>query len=262
MPPSGGIWNWLKPRRHRERAAVPTHTPHPPFVIIAAISHDSTATQPFPKHPTTIPQPRHNHPSCRIQERFRHNHTTSVILQLQPQNSAADSPRIKVLYTRSAVECAGDCGGRGRTRPRDSRPRRGRRAGQRLMRRAFAKAGRCGTFAVHRPRRCRVAASRSLPCPRRPDPYPRRKDRDSSYVIPIAADLPRCHSPYLENKCSSLSMPSAADLPRLFQHPPGNSRVAWPLPDSEVILVVDIAGIPVKRAFRGVCHHPDSLHVK
>ena len=40
-----------------------------------------------------------------------------------------------------------------------------------------------GAFAAHRPRRCRVAASRSLPCPRRHAPYPRRKDRDSSYVI-------------------------------------------------------------------------------
>ena len=112
----------------------------------------------FFTHPTTTLQLRLNHPSWRIQERFRHNHPTSVILQLQPQNSAADSPRIKVLYTRSAVECAGDCGGRGRTRPRDSRPRRGRRAGRRLKRRAFAKAGRCGTFAAHRPRRCRAAA--------------------------------------------------------------------------------------------------------
>ena len=28
--------------------------------------------------------PRHNQPSCRIKERFRRNHPTSVILQLQP----------------------------------------------------------------------------------------------------------------------------------------------------------------------------------
>ena len=123
----------------------------------------------------------------------------------------------------------------------------GRRAGRRLKRRAFA---------AHRPRRCRVAASRSLPCPRRPAPYPRRKDRDSSYVIPIAADLPRRHSPYLENKCSSLSMPSAADLSRPFQRPPGNSRFAWFLPAFEVIQRVEIAESPVKRAFRGVCPHP------
>ena len=34
----------------------------------------------------------------------------------------------------------------------------------------------------------------------------------------------------------------------------GNSRFAGFLPDSEVILVVDIAEIPEKRAFRGVCH--------
>ena len=59
--------------------------------------------QPSNNHTPTITQPRLNHPSCRIQERFRHNHLTFVILQLQPQNSAAELPRIKVLYTRSAV---------------------------------------------------------------------------------------------------------------------------------------------------------------
>jgi hypothetical protein len=40
------------------------------------------------------------------------------------------------------------------------------------------------------------------------------------------------------------------------QSPPCNSRVAGLLPDSEVILVVDIAEIPEKRAFRGVCPPP------
>ena len=51
----------------------------------------------------------------------------------------------------------------------------------------------------------------------------------------------------------SLSMPSAADLSRPFQRPPGNSRVAWLLLDSEVIQRVEIAESPVKRAFRGAC---------
>ena len=37
----------------------------------------------------------------------------------------------------------------------------------------------CKRSAAHRPRRCRAAASRSLPCPRRPAPYPRRKDKGS-----------------------------------------------------------------------------------
>ena len=43
---------------------------------------------------------------------------------------------------------------------------------------------------------CRTTADASSFCesPRRPAPYPRRKDRDSSYVIPIAADLPRCRA--------------------------------------------------------------------
>ena len=47
-------------------------------------------------------------------------------------------------------------------------------------------------------------------------------------------------------------------MTRLFQRQPGNSRFAGLLPDSEVILVVDIAEIPEKRAFRGVC--PSSVH--
>ena len=34
---------------------------------------------------STATQPRLNHPSCRIQERFRHNHPTFVILQLRQQ---------------------------------------------------------------------------------------------------------------------------------------------------------------------------------
>jgi len=52
-------------------------------------------------------------------------------------------------------------------------------------------------------------------------------------------------------------MPSAADLPRPFLRPPGNSRFAGLLPDSEVIQRVEIAESPVKRAFRGVCPPPD-----
>ena len=43
---------------------------------------------------------------------------------------------------------------------------------------------------------------------------------------------------------------------RLFQRIAGNSHFAGLLPDSEVILVVDIAEIPEKLAFRGVCPHP------
>jgi hypothetical protein len=46
-----------------------------------------------------------------------------------------------------------------------------------------------------------------------------------------------------------------------FSAPPGNSRFAGLLPDSEVILVVDIAEIPEKRAFRGVCPHPVYFHL-
>ena len=42
-------------------------------------------------------------------------------------------------------------------------------------------------------------------------------------------------------------------LPRLSKSPPGNSRFAGPLPDSEVIQRVEIAGNPEKRALRGVC---------
>ena len=97
----------------------------------------------FFNHPTTTLQLRLNHPSWRIQERFRHNHPTSVILQLQPQNSAADSPRIKVL-------CSGSGGGGGegralrdRTLPRDWRIRRGNRGELRPWRRAFARGERC-----------------------------------------------------------------------------------------------------------------------
>ena len=46
-------------------------------------------------------------------------------------------------------------------------------------------------------------------------------------------------------------------MTRLFQRQPGNSRLARFIPASEVILVVDIAEIPVKRALRGVCPLPD-----
>ena len=42
-------------------------------------------------------------------------------------------------------------------------------------------------------------------------------------------------------------------MPRLFQRPPGNSRFVGPLPDSEIILRVEIAESPVKCAFCGVC---------
>ena len=51
-------------------------------------------------------------------------------------------------------------------------------------------------------------------------------------------------------------MPSAADLPRHFQRPPGNSRFAGYLLDSEVIQRGGIAESPVKCAFRGVCPSP------
>ena len=65
----------------------------------------------------------------------------------------------------------------------------------------------CRRSAARRPRKDRISASRSLPCPRRPAPYPRRKDRDSSYVIPIAADLHRSTSCDLaaqgSSRCSS-----------------------------------------------------------
>ena len=43
-----------------------------------------------------------------------------------------------------------------------------------------------------------------------------------------------------------------AAMPRSLQRPPGNSRFAGLLPDSEVIQRVEIAESPVKRAFRGV----------
>ena len=45
-------------------------------------------------------------------------------------------------------------------------------------------------------------------------------------------------------------------MPRLLRSSPGNIRFAVLLPDFEVILVVDIAEIPEKRAFRGVRPHP------
>ena len=92
--------------------------------------------------------------------------------------------------------------------------------------------GRCGTFAAHPPRRCRAAASRSSPCPRRPAPYPRRKDRDSSYVIPIAADLHRstllrkaprvvrlARLPHIGHApaCASFGSPSARFPPKGFR---------------------------------------------
>ena len=44
-----------------------------------------------------------------------------------------------------------------------------------------------------------------------------------------------------------------APMPRLLRSSPGNSRVAWPLPGSEVIQRVEIAESPVKCAFCGVC---------
>ena len=47
-----------------------------------------------------------------------------------------------------------------------------------------------------------------------------------------------------------------AAMPRLLQRPPGNSRFAGLLPDSEVIQRVEIVESPVKRALRGVCPHP------
>ena len=55
---------------------------HPSFQ--PRLNHGKNAPQPFSIHSTTTFQPRANHPSCRIQERFRLNHPTSVVLQLQP----------------------------------------------------------------------------------------------------------------------------------------------------------------------------------
>ena len=40
---------------------------------------------------STATQPRLNHPSCRIQERFRHNHPSFVILQLRLNHAQKDS---------------------------------------------------------------------------------------------------------------------------------------------------------------------------
>ena len=48
--------------------------------------------------------------------------------------------------------------------------------------------------------------------------------------------------------------------PRLSQRPTGNSRSAGFRPDSEVIQRVEIAGSPVKRAFRGVRPSPTHGH--
>ena len=59
----------------------------------------TTTPQLFPNHiptarsrqtddPALGKHPRLNHPSCRIQERFRHNHSPSVILQIRQRRAA------------------------------------------------------------------------------------------------------------------------------------------------------------------------------
>ena len=50
---------------------------------------------------STATQPRLNHPSCRIQERFRHNHHTFVILQLRQQPQPNDAPILTPLHPPS-----------------------------------------------------------------------------------------------------------------------------------------------------------------
>ena len=58
----------------------------------------------FFNHPTTTPtitQPRLNHPSCRIQERFRHNHPSSVDSPTQPQPNDAKWER-RTYHRRAA----------------------------------------------------------------------------------------------------------------------------------------------------------------
>ena len=68
--------------------------------------HSTTIPQPRSNQPQ--PQPRLNHPSCRIQERFRHNHPTFVILQLRQQPQPNDARwtqerPFKALCRRNAV---------------------------------------------------------------------------------------------------------------------------------------------------------------
>ena len=90
--------------------------------------HGASANTPYPFARTFAPPPH-----CRrVHNTLRRYKTLSDFI-----------PTTTTLCKRS-----GDGGGegralRGRMRPRDSRPRRGRRAGRRLIRRAFAKAGRC-----------------------------------------------------------------------------------------------------------------------
>ena len=58
--------------------------------------------------------------------------------------------------------------------------------------------------------------------------------------------VPRAVPPFLSGRCPHFCQIS----PRLSQRPTGNSRSAGFRPDSEVIQRVEIAGSPVKRAFR------------
>ena len=114
-----------------------------------------------------------NQPSCGSNTRttrFRLNHPTSLIRQLQPILNNNSTSTKKLAQDRPF----------------------------RVL---------CRRSAARRPRKDRISASRSLPCPRRPAPYPRRKDRDTFYVIPIAADLHRSTSCDLaaqgSSRCSS-----------------------------------------------------------
>ena len=60
---------------------------------------------------------------------------------------------------------------------------------------------------------------------------------------------------------SALSTSHTAAPQRPFHRPPGNSRLAGLLPDSNVIQRVEIAESSVKRAFRGVCPPSFPLHL-
>ena len=83
------------------------NTPYPLARTFAPPPHCRRSTQESRLHQTTIPptisspiqQPRPNNPSCRIQERFRHNHPSFVILQLRQLFS--QSLTISAMKTRS-----------------------------------------------------------------------------------------------------------------------------------------------------------------
>ena len=103
----------LESRSAGQRALAPPTDGHPPDYRTIQTLHNH-----FPCHPPTAFQPRYgrnqpplnqttntnlNHPSCRIQERFRHNHPSFVILQLRLNHNhnhnktggAANVPRME-----------------------------------------------------------------------------------------------------------------------------------------------------------------------